>query len=81
MSAKCDHLKAYNDGVSVKVKNKQRKCLSYSLLSGMPLQIHRRSIVFDFPWSSCHQRSNLLLTFTLSKLWFIFHWISFFYPL
>ena len=45
----------------------------------MQLQIHRRSIVFDFPWSSCHQRSNLLLTFTLSKLWSLIHWISFLY--
>lgn len=56
----------------MKVKNQQKKkCLSYSLLSGMQLQIHRSQIVFDFPWHSCDLRTNLLLTFTLSKLWFI----------
>ena len=43
----------------------------------MQLQIHRRNIVFDFPWSSCHQRPNLLLTLTLSKFWSLIYWISF----
>lgn len=43
----------------------------------MQLQIHRRSIIFDFSWSSCHQRSNLLLTLTLSKLWFLIYWVNF----
>lgn len=41
----------------------------------MQLQIHR-SIVFGFPWSSYHQRSNLLLTFTISKLWSLIHQIG-----
>lgn len=82
MSAKCDHLKAYKDEVSVKVKKKKtEKCLSYSLFSGMQLQIHRRNIPFDFSWSSCHQRFNLLLTFTFSKLCSLIHWISFHYHL
>ena len=43
----------------------------------MQLQIHRRNIVFDFPWSLCHQRSNLLLRFTLSKFRPLIYWISF----
>lgn len=73
MSAKCDYLKVYKDEFHYESEKQTEKCLSYTLLSGMQLQIHRRSIIFDFSWSSCHQRSNLLLTLTLSKIWFLIY--------